>query len=132
MSLLLKRTLFLFPSLRVHTPRWVYDQLSGEMNSFQAIYGIPQYKVDLRGVRCQLRVVQDVYGATCVIEQTGALVLPEGCDEQLITHVVSDQWSDDVTVPIVHLQWFVDCLQSGTRLAVDNYLLLPTSTSIVY
>ena len=126
MSPLLNRVLFLIPSLHIHTPRWVYDQIEGILNDLQPVYGIPQFPINLRDIRCRILYPDNPHGAKCVVEQTGALVVPDSCDDSIITHIVSDRWHVNAVVPVVHLQWFLDCLQTGERKEMDEYLLSPT------
>ena len=125
-SPLLNRVLFLFPSLHLHTPCWVYDQIKGISNELLPVYGIPQFPVCLRDMRCRILYPDNPHGAKCIVEQTGALVIPDVCNDLLVTHIVSDRWLVNVTMPVVHLQWFLDCLQTGERKEISKYLLSPT------
>lgn len=129
LSPLLQRLLLIYPSLSIHTPQWMYDQIEGEENSFQCIYGIPHLSIQLQFIRCCVHCEKERKGIERLIEQTGALVLEEGCKLELLTHMVSDTWFE-TSLPILHYQWFIDCLQSGQVLDETSYLLLyPCSTN---
>lgn len=129
LSPILQRLLILCPSIQIHTPQWIYDEIEGEKNSFQSIYCVPHQFLQLRFIRCNVHCENERKGVERLIEQTGALVLEEGCNSSLLTHMISDKWFE-TSLPILHYQWFIDCLQSGQVLDESNYLLsYPCSTN---
>lgn len=129
LSPLIQRLLVLCPSLQIHTPQWIYDEIEGEKNSFQSIYCVPHQTIQLQFIRCCVHCEKERKGIERLIEQTGALVLEEGCKLDLLTHMVSDT-RFETPLPILHYQWFIDCLQSGQVLNESSYLLsYPCSTN---
>ena len=120
----LQRIRHLCPSLRCHTPRWLYDQLEGVSNALQTIYCEPRAALGLREMRCVVRCGELSEGVERVVEQTGALVLGES--GAFMTHWVSDRWFEaEPQRPILHYRWFVDCLTKGCVVAKEEYVCVP-------